>query len=157
MATALFAAGCFWGVEAFFERLNGVVTTRVGYSGGHVENPSYELVKTGTTGHAETTKIEFDPDIISYQQLVDVFFECHDPTSINRQGEDVGSQYRSIIFYGDEEQKEIAEQKLQEWSNKGIFKRPIVTEITESAPFYDAEEYHQKYLQKNGSVSCGVV
>ncbi|MFC0523593.1 peptide-methionine (S)-S-oxide reductase MsrA [Pontibacillus salicampi] len=156
MATAYFGAGCFWGVEAFFERLTGVTATRVGYSGGTVENPSYELVKSGVTGHAETTKVEFDPSVISYASLVDQFFEVHDPTQINRQGEDVGTQYRSVIFFLDDEQRQVAEEKIQEWSDKGIYKLPIATQIKKAAPFYDAEEYHQKYLQKHGSVSCGI-
>ncbi|KGX92972.1 methionine sulfoxide reductase A [Pontibacillus halophilus JSM 076056 = DSM 19796] len=156
MATALFAAGCFWGVEAFFERLDGVTATRVGYAGGNIEAPSYEHVKTGTTGHAETTKVEFDPSVITYEQLVDTFFECHDPTTLNRQGEDVGHQYRSVIFYLNEDQKQIAQEKISEWDQKGIFKNKIVTEVTAEQPFYEAEEYHQKYFQKNGTLSCGI-
>lgn len=157
MATAVFAAGCFWGVEAFFERVNGVEATRVGFMGGNVENPSYEQVKTGTTGHAEVTKIDYNSEVVSYQELLDLFFECHDPTTKNRQGEDVGSQYRSVIFYSDETQQHIAEEKVTEWNNKGIFKNEIVTQLTEASTFYEAEEYHQKYLQKNGSVACGIV
>ncbi|MFG6115283.1 peptide-methionine (S)-S-oxide reductase MsrA [Halobacillus sp. MO56] len=157
MATAIFAAGCFWGVEAWFERINGVEQTRVGYSGGNVESPSYELVKTGKTGHAESVKVDFDPEKISYESLIDAFFECHNPTTRNRQGEDIGSQYRSIIFYTDETQLQAAEQKLSEWNQKGVFRTEIVTEIVEAGPFYEAEEYHQKYLQKNGTASCGIV
>ncbi|GGC99869.1 peptide-methionine (S)-S-oxide reductase [Thalassobacillus devorans] len=157
MAIAVFSAGCFWGVEAWFERLNGVDQTKVGYSGGAVENPSYELVKTGKTGHAESVKIDFDPEKISYSELVDAFFECHDPTTRNRQGEDIGSQYRSIIFYQDDQQKQIAAEKIQEWNQKGVFKTEIVTEVNHAAPFYEAEEHHQKYLQKNGTASCGIV
>lgn len=157
MATAVFAAGCFWGVEAWFERINGVEKTRVGYSGGNVENPSYELVKTGKTGHAESVKVDFDPEKISYEALIDAFFECHNPTTRNRQGEDIGSQYRSIIFYTDERQLQAAEQKVIEWNQKGVFKTEIVTEIEAAGPFYEAEEYHQKYLQKNGTASCGIV
>jgi len=157
MATAVFAAGCFWGVEAFFERVNGVEATRVGFMGGDVENPSYEQVKTGKTGHAEVTKIDYNSDVVSYQELLDLFFECHDPTTKNRQGEDVGSQYRSVIFFSDETQQHIAEEKITEWNNKGIFNTPIVTQLTQASDFYEAEEYHQKYLQKNGSVSCGIV
>jgi len=157
MATAVFAAGCFWGVEAFFERVNGVEATKVGFMGGNVEYPSYEQVKAGDTGHAEVTKINYNSEVVSYQQLLDLFFECHDPTTKNRQGEDVGSQYRSVIFYADETQQHIAQEKITEWSNKGIFKSPIVTELTQASTFYEAEEYHQKYLQKNGSVSCGIV
>ncbi|KGP91052.1 methionine sulfoxide reductase A [Pontibacillus chungwhensis BH030062] len=155
MATAVFAAGCFWGVEAYFERIEGVKATRVGFMGGTVANPSYQQVKAGGTGHAEATKVEFDPSLISYSELVDHFFECHNPTQRNRQGEDVGSQYRSVIFAA-ENQKVIAANKITEWNNKGIFKSEIVTEVNEVTEFYDAEEYHQKYLQKNGSVSCGI-
>ncbi|GGD26069.1 peptide-methionine (S)-S-oxide reductase MsrA [Pontibacillus salipaludis] len=155
MATAVFAAGCFWGVEAYFERIEGVEATRVGFMGGTVANPSYQQVKAGGTGHAEATKVEFDPSQISYSELVDHFFECHNPTQRNRQGEDVGSQYRSVIF-ATEDQQAIAADKITEWNNKGIFKSEIVTEVNEVTDFYDAEEYHQKYLQKNGSVSCGI-
>ncbi|QST00435.1 peptide-methionine (S)-S-oxide reductase MsrA [Pontibacillus sp. ALD_SL1] len=155
MATAVFAAGCFWGVEAYFERIEGVKATRVGFMGGTVTNPSYQQVKAGGTGHAEATKVEYDPSLISYSELVDHFFECHNPTQRNRQGEDVGSQYRSVIF-ATEEQQAIASAKITEWNNKGIFKSEIVTEVNEVTEFYDAEEYHQKYLQKNGSVSCGI-
>lgn len=155
MATAVFAAGCFWGVEAYFERIKGVKATRVGFMGGTVANPSYQQVKAGGTGHAEATKVEFDPSVISYSELVDHFFECHNPTQRNRQGEDVGSQYRSVIF-ATEDQQAIAVDKITEWNNKGIFKSEIVTEVNEVTDFYDAEEYHQKYLQKNGSVSCGI-
>ncbi|MFD1020804.1 peptide-methionine (S)-S-oxide reductase MsrA [Thalassobacillus hwangdonensis] len=157
MATAIFAAGCFWGVEAWFERIDGVVETKVGYTGGKVDRPYYELVKTGKTGHAESIKIDYDASVISYQQLVDAFFECHDPTSKNRQGEDVGSQYRSVIFYLDESQRYIAEEKIKQWNEKGVFKKSIVTEVAQAGTFYDAEEYHQKYLQKNGSAACGIV
>ncbi|MFG6118805.1 peptide-methionine (S)-S-oxide reductase MsrA [Thalassobacillus sp. B23F22_16] len=157
MAIAVFSAGCFWGVEAWFERLNGVDQTKAGYSGGTIENPSYELVKTGKTGHAESVKIDFDPEKISYSELVDAFFECHDPTTRNRQGEDIGSQYRSIIFFQDDRQKQIAAEKIQEWNQKGVFKTEIVTEVKQAALFYEAEEYHQKYLQKNGTASCGIV
>ncbi|KHE68855.1 peptide-methionine (S)-S-oxide reductase MsrA [Halobacillus sp. BBL2006] len=156
MATAIFGAGCFWGVEAFFEKFEGVTATRVGYTGGHVESPSYEEVKSGKTGHAEAIKIEYDPSVITYSELVNIFFESHDPTSRNRQGIDEGHQYRSVIFYSGASQKYIAEEKINEWNEKGIFKRPIVTEVRESSTFYEAEEYHQKYFQKNGSVACGI-
>ncbi|MCP3030121.1 peptide-methionine (S)-S-oxide reductase MsrA [Halobacillus sp. A1] len=155
-ATAIFGAGCFWGVEAFFERFEGITHTRVGYTGGHTAHPSYEQVKTGTTGHAEAISIEYDPEVITYGGLVNIFFECHDPTSRNKQGIDVGHQYRSAIFYGTEGEKAIAEEKIQQWTNKGVFKRPIVTEVTEAGTFYEAEEYHQKYSQKNGSFACGI-
>ncbi|MFG6149877.1 peptide-methionine (S)-S-oxide reductase MsrA [Halobacillus sp. B23F22_1] len=156
MATAIFGAGCFWGVEAFFERFEGITHTRVGYTGGHVESPTYELVKTGTTGHAEAIRIEYDPEVITYGGLVNIFFEAHDPTTKNKQGIDVGHQYRSAIFYQNEAEKAIAEEKIQQWTNKGIFKRRIVTEVTPAREFYEAEEYHQKYAQKNGSFACGI-
>jgi peptide-methionine (S)-S-oxide reductase len=156
MATAIFGAGCFWGVEAFFEKFEGVTATRVGYTGGHVESPSYEEVKSGETGHAESIKIEYDPSVITYSELINIFFESHDPTSRNRQGIDEGHQYRSAIFYSGASQKYIAEEKINEWNEKGIFKRPIVTEVKEASTFYEAEEYHQKYFQKNGSVACGI-
>ncbi|MGI8314762.1 peptide-methionine (S)-S-oxide reductase MsrA [Halobacillus mangrovi] len=156
MATAIFGAGCFWGVEAFFEKFEGVTATRVGYTGGFVENPTYEQVKSGETGHAESIKIEYDPTVITYSELINIFFESHDPTSRNKQGIDVGHQYRSVIFYDGASQKYIAEEKINEWNEKGIFKRPIVTEVIEASTFYEAEEYHQKYFQKNGSVACGI-
>ncbi|MCA0971991.1 peptide-methionine (S)-S-oxide reductase MsrA [Halobacillus litoralis] len=156
MATAIFGAGCFWGVEAFFERFEGITATRVGYTGGKVESPSYEQVKTGKTGHAEAIRLEYDPSVITYAELVNIFFEAHDPTSRNKQGIDVGHQYRSAIFYKDASQKYIAEEKIKEWDAKGIFKRPIVTEVTAASTFYEAEEYHQKYIHKNGSVACGI-
>ncbi|MCA1010268.1 peptide-methionine (S)-S-oxide reductase MsrA [Halobacillus halophilus] len=156
MAKAIFGAGCFWGVEAFFEKFEGITSTRVGYIGGNLENPSYEQVKTGETGHAEAVKVEYDPTVITYSELVNIFFETHDPTSKNRQGADIGHQYRSAIFYNDASQKYIAEEKIKEWDEKGTFKRPIVTEVVKTTTFYEAEEHHQKYLQKNGSVACGI-
>ncbi|UOR13474.1 peptide-methionine (S)-S-oxide reductase MsrA [Halobacillus amylolyticus] len=156
MATAIFGAGCFWGVEPFFERFDGVTATRVGYTGGHAENPTYEQVKTGTTGHAEAVKIEYDPTVLTYEELVNIFFEAHDPTTRNKQGMDVGHQYRSAIFYTNDLEKTIANEKIKQWEAKGIFKRPIVTEVAKAEVFYDAEEYHQKYSQKNGSVACGI-
>ncbi|MCF6138356.1 peptide-methionine (S)-S-oxide reductase MsrA [Pseudalkalibacillus berkeleyi] len=156
MELAIFGAGCFWGVEAFFEKLEGITETRVGYTGGFVENPTYEQVKTGTTGHAEAIKIQYDPNVITYSELVDIFFGVHDPTSRNKQGLDIGHQYRSVIFYSDVNQQNVAERKIKEWTEKGTFKLPIVTEIEPATFFYEAEEYHQKYLQKNGSVACGI-
>ncbi|WP_181350980.1 peptide-methionine (S)-S-oxide reductase MsrA [Thalassobacillus sp. CUG 92003] len=156
MTTAIFGAGCFWGVEAFFERFEGVTDTRVGFSGGHLPYPSYEQVKAGGTGHAESVKIEYDPNVITYAELVNIFFEAHDPTSLNQQGADVGPQYRSVIFCSDSSQRQVAEQKIKQWEEKGIFKRPIVTEIRENCAFYEAEEHHQHYFQKHGSVSCGI-
>ncbi|UOQ43906.1 peptide-methionine (S)-S-oxide reductase MsrA [Halobacillus salinarum] len=156
MATAIFGAGCFWGVEAFFERFEGVTATEVGYTGGTVQNPTYEQVKTGETGHAEAVKITYDPSIITFNELVNIFFEAHDPTSKDQQGADIGHQYRSVIFYNDASQKYIGEEKIKEWGQKGIFKRPIVTRLQQADTFYRAEEYHQKYFQKNGSVACGI-
>lgn len=156
MATAIFGAGCFWGVEAFFEKFEGITATRVGFIGGHTENPTYEKVKAGGTGHAEAIRLEYNPSVITYSELVNIFFEAHDPTSRNRQGIDVGHQYRSVIFYNGASQRYIAEEKIKEWNDKGTFKRPIVTEVEESTTFYEAEEHHQKYMQKNGSVACGI-
>ncbi|MGP4078614.1 peptide-methionine (S)-S-oxide reductase MsrA [Pseudalkalibacillus sp. R45] len=156
METAIFGAGCFWGVEAFFEKFEGVVSTRVGYIGGTVENPTYEQVKTGDSGHAEAVKIQYDPALISYNELLNTFFEVHDPTTRNRQGIDIGHQYRSVIFYTNHNQKDIAEEKIKVLTEKAVFKLPIVTEVEKAPTFYDAEEYHQKYLQKNGAVACGM-
>ncbi|WP_347861382.1 peptide-methionine (S)-S-oxide reductase MsrA [Salimicrobium sp. PL1-032A] len=156
MAQAIFGAGCFWGVEAFFERLNGVTDTTVGYTGGFIENPTYEQVKTGKTGHAESIRIEFDPKTITYEELVEYFLEAHDPTSVNRQGEDVGHQYRSVIFHTNEAQKQLAGSKIDEWNRREIFKRPIVTEVVAASTFYEAEEYHQQYVKKYGA-ACSAV
>ncbi|WP_102336241.1 peptide-methionine (S)-S-oxide reductase MsrA [Salimicrobium jeotgali] len=156
MAIATFGAGCFWGVEAFFDRLNGVTNTTVGYTGGFVENPSYEQVKTGETGHAESIRIEFDPEVLTYETLVEYFLEAHDPTSVNRQGEDVGHQYRSVIFYVNEEQRQQSVSKIKEWNDRGIFKSPIVTEVVPASTFYEAEEYHQQYVKKYGA-ACSAV
>lgn len=156
MATAIFGAGCFWGVEAFFEKFEGVTATTVGYIGGHLENPSYEEVKQGNTGHAEAVRIEYNPAVITYAKLVNIFFEAHDPTQVNRQGIDVGHQYRSVIFYTDASQKYIAEEKIKEWSAKGIFKRSIATQVEEATSFFEAEEHHQKYIQKHGSAACSI-
>lgn len=154
MEKVVFGAGCFWGVEAFFESIRGVEETIVGYSGGHVENPSYEKVKTGKTGHAEVIEILYNPWKITYEELVSKFFECHNPTTRNRQGIDIGTQYRSVIFFQNRRQFDIASSKkteLNEVSNK-----KIVTEISPIQPFYPAEEYHQKYFQKNNAVACGI-
>lgn len=156
MTIATFGAGCFWGVEAFFDRLNGVTNTTVGYTGGFVENPSYEHVKTGETGHAESIRIEFDPEVLTYEALVEYFLEAHDPTSVNRQGEDVGHQYRSVIFYANEEQRQLSVAKIKEWNGRGIFKSPIVTEVVPASTFYEAEEYHQQYVKKYGA-ACSTV
>lgn len=142
---ATLANGCFWCSEAVFTRLKGVKSVVPGYSGGRVENPTYDQVCTGTTGHAESAQIEFDPNIISFENLLDVFWHTHDPTTLNRQGNDVGTQYRSAIFYHDEKQKTIAKRSKMELEKSGIYKNPIVTEITPFRKFYPAEHYHWKY------------
>ncbi|WP_417316660.1 peptide-methionine (S)-S-oxide reductase MsrA [Emcibacter sp.] len=152
---ATFAAGCFWGVELEFGKLPGVITTRVGYTGGHLDHPTYEKVCEDTTGHAEAVELEFDPAQISFQDLVEKFWGMHDPTTRHRQGPDVGSQYRSAIFYHDETQKILAESALKEVDSSGRWANPVVTEIVPAATFWPAEEYHQKYLQKRGiDISC---
>ena len=145
METATLANGCFWCSEAVFSRLKGVKSVLPGYSGGKVDNPTYEQVCTGRTGHAEAAQIEFDPSVISYEKLLDVFWHTHDPTTLNRQGNDVGTQYRSAIFYHDEKQREIAEKSKNELDQQKIYKDPIVTEITPLKKFYVAEDYHKKY------------
>lgn len=154
--TAIFAAGCFWGVEEAFRMLPGVIDTTVGYTGGHIENPTYEQVCTKGTGHAEAVKVEFDPGEISYQDLLDVFWKSHDPTQLNRQGADVGDQYRSAIFVLTDEQRKVAEASKAELAASGIWKKPIVTEITDATDFYDAEDYHQEYFKKRGGETCHV-
>ena len=143
---AAFAAGCFWGVEAAFRKVPGVTDTRVGYSGGHVSEPSYEQVCAGMTGHAESVEVRFDPAKTSYEALLDVFWDCHDPTQLNRQGLDTGSQYRSAIFYHNETQKEAAIASRD--AHQQHLSAPVVTEIVAASPFYPAEEYHQRYLEK---------
>lgn len=157
LATATLANGCFWCTEAIFKRLKGVESVISGYTGGQRENPSYEQVSTGVTGHAEALQIEFDPNVISYETVLDVFFATHDPTELNRQGNDVGTQYRSAIFYDSPEQKEIAERKIRELS--GSYESPIVTEVTPFAKFYPAEEHHQDYYDQNRNVNmyCKIV
>ncbi len=148
MQVATFAAGCFWGVEKTFRRMHGVIATSVGYSGGSIANPAYEDVCTDKTGHAEVVRIEFDADKVSYRYLVEVFWNCHNPTTLNRQGPDVGSQYRSAIFYHSPKQKATAEASKESLQASGRYASPIVTEIMPAAKFYPAEEYHQQYLQK---------
>jgi peptide-methionine (S)-S-oxide reductase len=150
MMKATFAAGCFWHVEDLFRKTDGVVSTKVGYTGGKLVNPTYEEVCTDMTGHAEAVQIEYDPNIISYGELLDMFWKNHDPTSLNRQGPDVGKQYRSAIFFHDDEQKKIAEKSKQEIAKSGRFEKTIVTEIVPAPEFYKAEDYHQKYSQKHG-------
>ena len=154
MAKATFAAGCFWGVEAAFRQLPGVTDAAVGYGGGSVESPTYEQVCTGQTGHAEVVQLDYDPQRISYDRLLDAFWKCHDPTQRNRQGPDVGTQYRSAIFYHDAEQRAAAEQSQARLEASGALSRPIATEIVPAGPFFRAEEYHQRYLEKRGQSSC---
>ncbi|MGH9730755.1 MAG: peptide-methionine (S)-S-oxide reductase MsrA [Candidatus Acidiferrales bacterium] len=151
---ATFGAGCFWGVEAAFRRLPGVVDVAAGYGGGHALNPTYKDVCSHTTGHAEVVQVTFDPQKISYDQLLDIFWQIHNPTQVNRQGPDVGTQYRSAIFVHSPEQQAIAEKSKAALAASGKFQRPIATEITTAGPFYRAEEYHQKYLEKHGAASC---
>ena len=154
MAKATFAAGCFWGVEAAFRRVPGVTATRVGYTGGSVPNPHYKLVCTGTTGHAEAVEVTYDPTRVSYDELLDVFWNEHDPTQKNRQGWDFGTQYRSAIFVHSPEQEAAARASLAE-RQRGL-RKPIVTEIVPATEFYEAEDYHQQYLEKRGQASCTV-
>ncbi|MDQ2070242.1 peptide-methionine (S)-S-oxide reductase MsrA [Natronospira bacteriovora] len=154
--TATFGAGCFWGVEARFREIDGVLDTQVGYLGGDYQNPSYEDVCSGRTGHAEVVQIVYDSDKVSYPELLAVFWEMHDPTSLNRQGPDVGTQYRSAIFYHDPEQQAEAEASRAALDASGRYPRPIVTEITAASTFYRAEEYHQRYLEKKGLSSCAI-
>ncbi len=149
-----FGGGCLWGVEEVFRTLPGVVKTAVGYEGGHVDNPTYEQVSSHTTGHAETVQIEFDPTKVSYQQLLDLFFEHHDPTQLNRQGPDVGENYRSVIFYHSPEQQKQAEQKIAELTESKKFKDPIVTQVVPAQTFWTGEEYHQQYLHKRNLGVC---
>ena len=146
---ATLAGGCFWCLEAVYDQLNGVVDVVSGYAGGHVENPSYEVVCTGQTGHAEVVQITFDPGVVSYRELLAVFFTIHDPTSLNRQGADVGTQYRSVIFYHSPEQKATAEAVMRELEGEKLWGKPIVTELAPYTVFYPAEQYHQEYFQRN--------
>ena len=147
---ATFGAGCFWHVEDLLSKTKGVTSTAVGYIGGKLPNPTYEEVCTDQTGHAEAVEVEFNPDEISYQELLDVFWKNHNPTTLNRQGPDVGNQYRSAIFYHDEQQKEIAEKSKESLDSSTAFDDPIVTQIIPAPKFYKAEEYHQKYFKKQG-------
>lgn len=154
MEKATFGAGCFWGVEAAFRQLEGVTSTAVGYMGGTLKNPTYEDVCTDRTGHAEVVQVEFDPARVSYDQLLDVFWQNHDPTTLNRQGPDVGTQYRSVIFYHTPEQQRAAIASKEALAKSGRFRRPIVTEIVPAGDFWRAEEYHQQYLEKRGLAHC---
>jgi peptide-methionine (S)-S-oxide reductase len=154
MAKATFAAGCFWGVEDAFRHVPGVISTTVGYTGGRTKNPTYEEVCSHTTGHAEALEVEFDPAKVSYLQLLSVFWQSHDPTTLNRQGPDVGTQYRSAIFYHDAQQEADARASKETLEKAKVFKRPIVTEISPASEFYRAEDYHQQYFEKRGMKSC---
>jgi methionine-S-sulfoxide reductase len=149
---ATFGAGCFWGVEAAFRRTQGVTGTKVGYAGGKVDNPTYEQVCSDTTGHAEVVQVTYDPEQVPYEQLLTIFWLEHDPTQLNRQGPDVGSQYRSVIFAHDEEQRAAAEASRE--AVQARFTRPVVTTIEDAPPFWEAEDYHQQYLEKRGLASC---
>ena len=149
VAAGTFAGGCFWCVEAAFEELAGVESTTSGYAGGHVDDPSYEAVCSGTTGHAEVVQVEYDPDRVGFEDLLAVFFAVHDPTTLNRQGPDVGSQYRSAVFYHDEAQREAVEAFIEELEAEGVYDDPIVTEVEPLETFWRAEEYHQDYFEKN--------
>ena len=150
MRKATFGAGCFWGVEAGFRKVAGVRSARVGYSGGSFENPSYEDVCSGKTGHAEVVQVEYDPSEVSYEDLLKVFWDCHDPTTLNRQGFDIGAQYRSAIFFHAADQESAAIASKEKLESSGRFSSPIVTEITPAGAFYPAEDYHQRYLEKRG-------
>ena len=154
MRKATFGAGCFWGVEAAFREVKGVTATRVGYLGGTMKNPTYHDVCTDMTGHAEVVEVEFDPSKVSYEDLLNVFWGCHDPTQLNRQGPDVGTQYRSAIFFHSPEQEKAARASKEKLQASGRYKRPIATEISPVSEFWMAEDYHQQYLEKRGIKSC---
>ncbi len=154
MKKATFGAGCFWGVEAAFRQVEGLVATAVGYAGGTTENPTYKDVCSHRTGHAEVVEVDYDPSRVSYEKLLEVFWANHDPTTLNRQGPDVGDQYRSVIFFHDEEQRAAAVASKEALDRSGRYRRPIVTQIVPAPTFYRAEEYHQQYLEKLGRSSC---
>jgi len=156
MEKATFAAGCFWGVEAAFRQMEGVTATRVGYTGGDFKNPTYKDVCSGTTGHAEAVEVEYDPSKVTYEELLKVFWENHDPTTLNRQGPDVGTQYRSAVFFLTPEQEAAAKASKEKLQRNGKYKRPIVTEINPASEFYPAEDYHQQYLEKRGLAHCRI-
>ncbi|UCF09192.1 MAG: peptide-methionine (S)-S-oxide reductase MsrA [Thermoplasmata archaeon] len=156
MEKATFGAGCFWGVEHAFRQVEGVTDAAVGYMGGTLDNPTYKDVCTDRTGHAEVVQLEFDPAEVSYEELLEVFWNIHDPTQVNRQGPDLGTQYRSVIFYHTEEQQAKAEESKDKLQGSGTFKKPIATEITPASEFYRAEEYHQRYFEKHGKHACGI-
>jgi peptide-methionine (S)-S-oxide reductase len=154
MAKAMFGAGCFWGVEAAFRRIDGVTDAAVGYAGGHTEKPSYREVCAGGTGHAEVVEVEYDPNRLPFENLLDAFWEMHDPTQLNRQGPDVGDQYRSVIFFHTPEQQQLATESKMRLEEGGTFARPVVTVIEQAPTFWRAEEYHQRYLEKNRGAAC---
>ncbi|OGG47105.1 peptide-methionine (S)-S-oxide reductase [Candidatus Kaiserbacteria bacterium RIFCSPHIGHO2_01_FULL_49_13] len=156
LETAIFAAGCFWGVEVVFRNTKGVRDVVVGYTGGTKENPTYEQVCGGRTGHAEAVQVTYDPQQTTYRELLKVFFESHDPTTLNQQGPDIGHQYRSAIFYANEEQKRLAEEAKSGRMSERVSSRPIVTEIVPASTFWKAEEYHQQYLVKHGRATCAI-
>ena len=156
MATATFAAGCFWGVEQRFAALPGVTSTEVGYTGGTTARPTYEQVCSHTTGHAEAVRLEYDPEKLSFEELLAAFFGMHDPTQWNRQGPDVGDQYRSAVFFHTPEQEKSARAAVEQLTGSGVFKRPIVTQIVAAPEWWPAEEYHQKYFEKHAGFSCRV-
>ena len=156
MAKATFAAGCFWGVEATFRQLPGVISTRVGYTGGKLADPTYEDVCSDSTGHAEAVEVDYDPAKLSYDKLLEVFWENHDPTQLNRQGPDWGTQYRSAIFFHDPQQEATALTSKEKLGKSGRYSKPIVTQIVPAATFYPAEDYHQQYLEKRGLASCHI-
>ena len=153
---AVFAAGCFWGVESTFQQMDGVKSTTVGYIGGKVKNPSYELVCTGLTGHAEAVEIVYDPNEVTFEKLLDAFFELHDPTTLNRQGPDIGTQYRSAAYFSNDDEKQIIESKINALNESGKFSSKVVTEVEPILNFYDAEEYHQDYYKKRGIDGCAI-
>jgi peptide-methionine (S)-S-oxide reductase len=156
MEKATFGAGCFWGVEARFQQLPGVIETAVGYEGGKLENPTYKDVCTDRTGHAEVVEVSFDPEKVSYQALLDLFFELHDPTQVNRQGPDWGAQYRTVIFFHSPEQEAAARSTIARLEAAKRFSRSIATQVVPAQTFWKAEEYHQKYLEKRGALSCHI-
>lgn len=154
---AVFGAGCFWGVESAFRAVEGVVDVAVGYAGGTVPKPNYRTVCSGKTGHAEVVQVEYDPARVSFEQLLEVFWQIHDPTTLNRQGPDFGTQYRSIIFYSDEHERKAAEESKRRLDESGKLPRPVVTQIVSAAEFYRAEEYHQRYYERMGiAPTCGI-
>ena len=154
---AIFGAGCFWGVESAFRALDGVVDVTVGYAGGTVDQPTYRMVCSGKSGHAEVVQVEYDPARVSFEKLLELFWQIHDPTTLNRQGPDIGTQYRSVIFYSDDRERAAAEESKRRLDESGKFRRPIVTQIVPAPEFYPAEDYHQRYYEKMGiAPSCGI-